>query len=169
VIIDSAVEAIEQEIRILVERGAEALLIVNAPDIGVLPETRLIAELIGDRRFIRQTTRLSRDFNKQLSRSIRRIERDLQIDLIEFDLFSMFEFAMDNNDALRFTNIADACFSSVTFTFDPECLDGEAFDRFIFFDEIHPTARLHERTGRAMFSVVPEPVELTDLAADSID
>ncbi|SJM93174.1 hypothetical protein CRENPOLYSF2_3120001 [Crenothrix polyspora] len=27
---------------------------------------------------------------------------------------------------------------------------------FVFFDEIHPTQRVHERLGRALFSVVPE-------------
>ncbi len=99
--------------RTLVDSGAQALLIVNSPDIGMLPETHLIAELTGDRRLVRQTSRLTRDFNKQLARRMRGIERDLDIDLVEFDLFSFSQFAMVNNEALRFTNTTDACFSSI--------------------------------------------------------
>lgn len=158
-IIANAVQVIEQEVRTLVDAGAEAILVVNSPDIGLLPETRIIAELTGDRRLVRQATRLTRTFNRQLARSMRGIERDLDTDLVEFDLFSFIQFSITNSDALRFTNTTDACFSSITFTFHPDCLDGEAFDRFTFFDELHPTARSHERTGRALFSVMPEPAE----------
>ena len=158
-IIANAAHAIEQAVRTLLQAGAEAILVVNAPDIGLLPETRMLAELSGDRRLVRQTTRLTRDFNRQLAMRLRGVERDMDTDLVEFDLFSSFQFVMSNNDALRFTNTTDACFSSVTFTFDPDCLDGDAFDSFIFFDEIHPAARMHERAGRALYSVVPEPAE----------
>jgi phospholipase/lecithinase/hemolysin len=51
-----------------------------------------------------------------------------------------------------FTNSDDACFSSVTFIFHPDC----NFDKFVFFDEFHPTKRIHERVGRALSAVIPE-------------
>ena len=156
-IITQAADAIYQDLRKLVTAGAKAIMIINSPDIGSIPETHLIAELTGDQRIIHRTTLLTEEFNRKLTRKLNRIEHDFHIDLVQFDLFSFFNFFMENNEALGFTNTTDACFSSVTFTYDPECLDGAAFDQFMFFDEIHPTARLHQRTGRALFSIVPEP------------
>lgn len=158
-LVDRAAQAIDQELRTLIASGAEAILIVNAPDIGALPETHLIAEFLNNSNFILRATRLTEEFNRKLTRKVNKTERDFHIDLVQFDLFSSMDFLMENNDALGFTNISAACFSSVTFTYDPECLDGEAFDQFMFFDEIHPTARVHERTGRALYATIPEPAE----------
>jgi hypothetical protein len=40
--------------------------------------------------------------------------------------------------------------------FHPDC----NFDKFIFFDELHPTKRIHERVGRGLFAVIPEFVDV---------
>ncbi len=32
-----------------------------------------------------------------------------------------------------------------------------AIDEFVWFDEFHPTARVHDRIGRALFAFVPVP------------
>ena len=56
---------------------------------------------------------------------------------------------------MLFTNAKDACFSSVRFGYYPVC-DADQIDAFVYFDEIHPTRRVHERVGRTMFAVVPE-------------
>ncbi len=151
-IIQEAVHTIEESLRILVSRGARAILVSDAPDIGAIPETRLLAESQNDAQLIKSATEKTKDFNGALSRSLSNIEEDVGIDIIEFNLFQLVRFIRANNVALGFTNDRDACFSSITFTFHPEC----DFDEFVFFDEIHPTARVHERAGRALFTVVPE-------------
>lgn len=158
-IIAEAVMGIEDAVETLLDKGAESILVVNVPDLGLTPETQIIAEQTGDEGLVRRTTKLSRTFNRRLARRIGKIERERKVDLVVFDLFEFFRFSMTDSDALRFSNTTDGCFSSVTLTFHPDCLDGEAFDSFIFFDEIHPTARTHERAGRALFSRVPEPPE----------
>ncbi len=45
----------------------------------------------------------------------------------------------------------------MSLTFNPACDSGTNFDTFVFFDEVHPTARAHERIGRALFIAVPVP------------
>ncbi|MEQ1740313.1 MAG: hypothetical protein ABL884_10415, partial [Methyloglobulus sp.] len=57
--------------------------------------------------------------------------------------------------AYHFFNTNEACYSSAFFGYYPIC-DSTKMDSFVYFDEIHPTQRVHERLGRALFSVAPE-------------
>jgi phospholipase/lecithinase/hemolysin len=134
-----------------VAAGAKAIMVVNVPDIGATPESQQSS----DEELSERATELTKQFNKELSGRMHRIERDLNLDLIDFNLFQFFRFVIKNSVALGFTNSDDACFSSVTFIFHPDC----NFDKFVFFDELHPTKRVHERVGRALFAVVPELVD----------
>jgi outer membrane lipase/esterase len=151
-IIRDAVKSINVSVRLLVAAGAKAIMVVNVPDIGVTPESQQSS----DEELSERATELTEQFNKELSGRVRRIERDLNLDLVDFNLFEFFRlFVIKNSVALGFTNSDDACFSSVTFIFHPAC----NFDKFVFFDEFHPTKRIHERVGRALFAVVPELVD----------
>lgn len=81
-------------------------------------------------------------------------------DLIDFDLFQYFRFVVNNNTVLGFSNDTSACFSSATMMFSAVCAAGANFDQFVFFDEVHPTARMHERVGRALFAALPGGVNI---------
>lgn len=151
-IIRGAVDAIDFSTRILVAAGAKAIMVVNVPDIGATPESLQSS----DEELSERATELTKQLNGELSGRIRRIERDLNLDLVDFNLFQFFRFVIKNSIALGFTNSDDACFSSVTFIFRPDC----NFDKFIFFDELHPTKRIHERVGRGLFAVIPEFVDV---------
>lgn len=151
-IIRDAVKSIDLSVRSLVTTGAKAIMVVNVPDIGATPESRQS----GNEELSERATELTKQFNKELSGRMRRIERDLNFDLVDFNIFQFFRFVIKNSVALGFTNNDDACFSSVTFIVHPDC----NFDKFVFFDEFHPTKRIHERIGRALFAVAPELVEV---------
>ena len=151
-IIRDAVKSINLSVRSLVAAGAKAIMVVNVPDIGATPESQQSS----DEELSERATELTKQFNKELSGRMHRIERDLNLDLIDFNLFQFFRFVIKNSVAVGFTNNDDACFSSVTFIFHPDC----NFDKFVFFDELHPTKRVHERVGRALFAVVPELVDV---------
>jgi outer membrane lipase/esterase len=151
-IIRDAVKSINLSVRSLVAAGAKAIMVVNVPDIGATPESQQSS----DEELSERATELTKQFNKELSGRIRRIERDLNLYLVDFNLFQFFRFVIKNSVALGFTNSDDACFSSVTFIFHPDC----NFDKFVFFDESHPTKRIHKRVGRALFAVVPELVDV---------
>jgi outer membrane lipase/esterase len=150
-IIRDAVKSIDLSVRSLVAAGAKAIMVVNVPDISATPESQQSS----DEELSERATELTKQFNKELSGKMHRIERDLNLDLIDFNLFQFFRFVIKNSVAVGFTNNDDACFSSVTFIFHPDC----NFDKFVFFDELHPTKRVHERVGRALFAVVPELVD----------
>jgi phospholipase/lecithinase/hemolysin len=130
--------------------------VVNSPDIGSIPETGIAAIEENNKHLARQTKRRSRQFNRKLARKIWRIEYDTSLDLVLFDIFDYLQKVLRNSTALGYENTTDACFSTVMGQFNPECEFGQRFPEFLFFDEIHPTGRSHERVSRAMFAEVPE-------------
>jgi phospholipase/lecithinase/hemolysin len=161
-IINAAVNGIDEVIRSLLDSGAQSILVVNSPDISVVPETVAIAKATNLRKFIRITRRKTQLFNHRLAQKLAKIEQDFDIDLVDFDLFSFSQSVIKNQSALGFTNVLEGCFSSLTFTFNPDCDNGTNFDKFIFFDEFHTTVRVNERTGRAFYALVPEPTAKSD-------
>ncbi len=150
-----AIEMTGMNLRRLAAAGATSIIVLNLPDVGALPETTLISKMSGNRALVKKTTQKSKRFNKGLSRQVRQIEIELGMDLIEFDTFTFFKHILANGPALGFNNTSDACFSSVTFTFHPDCLLGKQFDEFVYFDEIHPTAKVHALWGNALLEIVP--------------
>jgi phospholipase/lecithinase/hemolysin len=155
-IVNRAVAAVDQNIRALIASGARSFVVSNSGDIGSIPETKLLAELMSAPKISRKATRKSISFNRQLASKLKKIEREFSIDIVPFDLFRTAKFVQSNSDAFGFDNIVDACFSSVTFMFNPECEFGKYFDNYYFFDGIHPTAKAHTRIARALFAVIPQ-------------
>jgi len=157
-IVDEASAGVEDAIRALLAAGARTLLVANAPDIGGIPE--VLAR--GDRALSQRATQLSKRFNKGLRKAVRRAEKDFDVDIAEFDTFRFFNFVVRNADRLGFTNTTDACFETATLiatgvpVFHPDCAGGANFDAFVYFDEIHPTARVHALAGAAMTAVLAE-------------
>ena len=150
-IIREAVEGAADAIRALAGAGAERILVANAPDIGTFPETRAL----GDRKFAKRATKLTKSFNKRLAKAVRNVERDFDLEILDFDTYRFHRFIRKHGVRLGlFTNTDDACFFTFLGMFNPECEFGANFDSFVFFDEIHPTAKVHQLAGEAMLEVV---------------
>ncbi len=155
-ILSEASESIGQQLRLLIDSGAKHILVVNVPDIGLIPETSLLSAQTNNKHLVRQMSRRSEIFNRKLKRVVRQIERDSGLDLILFDLYTHLHKILENARAYGFRNTQDACFSTQTFSFNPDCEFGQRFDQFLFFDEIHPSGRSHERLSRALYAEVPQ-------------
>ncbi len=149
-IVRRAVRRIGMALASLSAAGARQFLVVNVPDIGVIPETRLLAAASGDSTLPARATRLSRVFNRKLHRVVSRFALNPALRMTEFDLFGFLAALLANADQYGFTNVTDPCFSSETYTFYPGCENGAKFPEYAFFDEIHPTARVHAFIGLAM-------------------
>jgi len=166
-IVDSAVVQISQTINQLARSGAHSFLLINAPDIGVIPETRILSQLTNDPGMIARATRLSKRFRKKLDEVIEHLDEaenneygDLEIS--RFNLLKFFNKLIKHGSKAGFSNTTDACFSSITFTFNPGCHFGRNFDQYIFFDEIHPTARVHRIIGNAFYQALDHENEHED-------
>lgn len=157
--IQSAVSRIYDVISVLNQIGARTFLIINAPDVAQLPETRLIASETNNPDLIQRAHSLSSLYEKRLHKMIEKAEEEFEINVTEFNLFKYFNKVIKKAEKFGFTNTTDACFSSITFTFHPDCNYGANFDKFFFFDEIHPSARVHDILGKAFFDAINEDDE----------
>ena len=161
-IIQTAVNKIQNAINTLSQTGARSFLVINAPDIAAIPETTIIATITGNPALIDRAAELSKRFNKKLHKMIDDFEVEDGVKISEFNLSKFFRKVLKKASKLGFTNTTDACFSSVTFTFHPDCNYGLNFDQFVFFDEIHPTARVHAMFGEAFYKAVEDGEDLED-------
>jgi len=151
VIVIEAANEVGKTIETLAQAGAQTFLLVNFPNIGAIPETQLIAGATSNPGLIKRARRVSKLYREELEDIAELLEDENEIEIVEFDLFKFFKNLLRKADHLGFTNTTEACFSSITFSFHPDCNFGANFDQFIFFDEIHPTARVHALVGEAMF------------------
>ncbi len=153
--LQKAKQNIRNNLSLLISLGAKHIMVVNSPNIGNLPETKLIAQQTNNPNIIKKATLFTLAYNQALADTVKDIEKKSHMDLVLFDVFTFFNNIVKDSRSLLFSNAKNACYSSVAFVYYPIC-DSSHLDAFVYFDEIHPTRRVHERVGRAMFAVVPE-------------
>jgi len=151
-IITNAVNAIASNIDALIEAGARRFLVANSLNIGSVPAAGMDADL---------ATSLAKEFNQRLAERLDqvRVQRQQLVDLEikEFNLFRFFEVVRRLGRLLGvFVNIDEACFESGAYRdfgrpaeFHPDCGPSK-FDRFVFFDDLHPTGLVHRIVGKAL-------------------
>lgn len=161
-IINSASNKVQDAVKSLNLIGAQSFLIINAPNIALIPETQLMALELNNSKLVKRAYKLSKRFNKKLHKTIKQIEKKNNVHIAEFNLFEFFNKVVANASNLGFINNSDACFSSVTYTFHPDCNYGLNADKFVFFDEIHPTTRVHSMFGEAFYEALIKELENED-------
>ena len=158
--IKAAVASEEAQISKLVAAGAHNILVVNAPDIGAIPETDLVElqalamadsnrELKRLDRLEAITSKLSSKYNQKLSRVVGRLERNTGANIMSYDLFGFLTEQINASEDLGYTNTEDACIYifSQGGAINPECADFPIATGFLFWDEIHPTTTAHQNAG----------------------
>lgn len=150
-ILDDAVDDIVRNVRLLSRAGARSFLVMNSADVSLIPETRLRAAASNDAFFVRRAAQVSDRFADNLRRRLQRLRRE-QAGLFvqEVDIYGASRRIAQQAARLGLSNITDACFNSRDFSFHPDCPQGSGFDRFYFFDEIHPTAKVHRQIGEGI-------------------
>jgi len=152
--IKAAAAKVRRTIKSLSQTGAHSFLLISAPNIGLIPETQLIATATNNPGLIEHTRTLSELYQQELHKMTRYLRYTSGIKITQFDLFTFFNELIEQADQYGFSNTTDACFNSANATFHPDCNSGSNFDQFIFFDEIHPTARVHALVGDALYEAV---------------
>jgi phospholipase/lecithinase/hemolysin len=150
----AAATQVKQAILALAQSGARSFLVINSPNLANIPETQLIAASTNEPRLIKRSRLLSQIYRVALHKALQDLKHDRHLHIVEFDLFRFFNKVAKQADRYGITNTTDACFSSETFTFHPDCDFGQNFDQFFYFDEIHPTARVHAILGEALYAAL---------------
>jgi len=156
----AAVESEQAQLLKLIAAGATNIIVSNAPDIGAIPETDLVAagllanaqtnsQIRKATRLPKVATKLSAKFNRKLARKLARTEHQTGVDIIEYDLFSFLADQVENAEDYGLTNTDDACayMLSAGGALHPECDGYVSATGFLFYDEIHPTTVVHQAAG----------------------
>jgi len=146
--VNEAAAQISLVVQVLLNRGARAILVSNVPDISLIPETRARAET--NPGLISRAAQLSRDFNARLKQQLDALKPAPGVRIMQFDFYRVFNDIVANASKYGFSNATQACFEYSPYSFHPQC----DFEKFVFFDSIHPTAKSHRLLGLAMNDLI---------------
>lgn len=143
---DSPVQAasnIGGYLNILATAGATHFLVPNLPDLGLTPAAQMDGEVAEAHAF-------TETFNTALAGELGSVNAAFPaVTIYQFDTFSLLNDVVQNPAGYGFTNVTDACISSI------DCADPDS--RFLYWDDSHPTTEAHAILGAAFASAVPEP------------
>ncbi|ARV57287.1 GDSL family lipase [Nostocales cyanobacterium HT-58-2] len=139
--------------------GAKNIMIVNLPDLGKFPVTG------GDSQISGYLSTLTSVHNSGLNtiRNFLTQKLSSEINLIPLDVNSLFNRIIAAPGEFGFTNVTDSCIGrdlSVVPIEVPTPQVACISDKFLFWDEVHPTTATHKLIGELAFSAllpVPEP------------
>ena len=150
-IIAPAMNNLAQSVGLLYGAGAREILMPNMPDIGATPFGLTSGNAAG-------LTAFSVGFDFFLNQTINQLELGLSgLDIIRFDTFSAIHSLIANAGAYGFTDVTHPCFDELAQTV---CANP---NQYIFWDDVHPTARTHQLLGDGFTTAVPEPTTLAML------
>lgn len=146
--------------------GAKNIMVVNLPNLGNLPGT------------INSTASsflsyLTTEYNASLATSLETLSQQLSgVNIISFDVNSLFNQVFANPGQYGFTNVTDSCIGNSGLAILPASSTSDACNtnpsEFFFWDSIHPTTTAHEIIAENAYSLleaqsVPEPSAVSGL------
>ena len=153
----------------LLGAGARHLLVVNVPNVGVIPE------------FAQDTptdaaaaTLYTQDYNSLLATDLAGVTLPGNATLAQFDLYSFASEIIADAAQLGFINTTDRCFTETPLSAaaTPQCgPDGDLVNSFIYWDDIHPSGHQQALWSQGMFEAlngVPEPSPVPEPATAAI-
>lgn len=144
---DQTLANVSNALQTIASLGAKNILVLNLPKLGNTP---LALDLD---KSIPGTTdtlnALTQEHNDGLSQIIKDLNQDpvLDLNIISLDVDPI----LDDISKLGFTNTTEPCFNKITLTI---CANP---DEYLYWDEIHPTARAHKIFAGAALAAIPEP------------
>jgi phospholipase/lecithinase/hemolysin len=141
------------QITTLAADGAKNFLIVNVPDVGLIPF--MTAEHPPD---AAAATADSHFYDSELNMQLAGLSLPAGTALHEFDLYDFNTTILDDATALGFTNTTEPCFSDApaSAASTTGCSIANV-NNFIYWNDVHPSGHLQALWAAGMEAVVPEP------------
>jgi outer membrane lipase/esterase len=139
------------QIKTLVKDGAKNFLVVNVPDVGLIP---LVS---GNSSESAAATADSKFYDSQLNMQLAGLSLPAGAALHEFDLYDFNTTILDNAMTLGFTNTTHACYSD-TPSSDASATgcDTSNINSFVYWDDVHPTKPVQALWAQGMQQAIPE-------------
>lgn len=144
----------EASLKRLAAFGAKKILVVNLPDVSVAPVFRL------GRKDAHTVLGKVEYYNAHIGDVARRVATATGAEIRVIDVRSSFDEVLANKDKFGFTNTRDTCLAidedaSTTYLgvqkLRPDCHP----DRYVFWDTLHPTTRMHQLMARWVVESAP--------------
>ncbi|MGH6623550.1 MAG: SGNH/GDSL hydrolase family protein [Burkholderiaceae bacterium] len=152
-VVSNGIANILTTILTLAAAGAEHFLIPNMPDLGLTPE------FAGGPQagFLSALTGI---FNSNLAAQLTALDAMLAAEIVQFDTAGAFANILANPDAYGFENTTESCVANLA---SGKC-NASNWDKWLFWDGVHPTTATHQLLGAQFAAAVPEPASLALLA-----
>lgn len=136
------VRNITSAIATLSNAGADKFLVVNLPDLGRLPTTRVDGNS-------GQLSRLTESHNSGLRRSLKQLQQnDSSLQIVTLDVYSLYQQAIAQPTTFGLTNVTQSCLTGSQSCRQPE--------QFLFWDGIHPTTAGHKILAERAIDVLEQ-------------
>ncbi len=146
-----AAQIVANEAGILQSEGAKDLVLFDVPDLGVTPEITMKGPLAS-----MAASELSAYFDRQVLSDLAPVEA-AGLTVFDLDTYALIDEAVNDPSQFNFSNVTDPC------TGTPACytlLEAQQ-NKYLFWDDVHPTAAGHllvaDDALRARGLPVPEP------------
>ena len=136
-------------------QGAEHFLVVNVPNVGIIPEFAQDNPTLAP-----EATIFSQFYDQELAAGLAGLDLGAGSTLTDFDLYDFNANILANAAALGFTDTTDRCYTNTpgSAATSAQCgPDAENIDSFLYWDDIHPTARVQALWAEGFEAAVPEP------------
>lgn len=140
-------------LQLLIESGAQNILVSNLPDISQTPRfsglpdpsTAALSSLIAS-------------YNAGLSGLLAGLSVGApEVNITEFDLNGLFSDVIENPAQFGFSDVTTSCLSDFTFPVDADFTVCDAPDSFLFWDDFHPTTQFNALAATAVLDQLQEP------------
>ncbi len=147
------VENIVEGVTDLSELGAQQFLIVNSSDLDILPGVIEFGQ-------VEEATVFTDEVNELLPEALAAISQELGVEIALYDHVAISDEIRSNPQDFGLTNVDDPY--QPVFPVEPPAPGSP--DEYYFWDEYHPTRRVHEIIGEDMASFVNSEIEDDDVS-----
>jgi len=148
-LISNGIANILTTIGILAQAGAEHFLVPNMTDLGLTPAFAGTPQADA-------LSLLTDVFNSNLAAQLTALDAMLSAEIVQFDTAGSFATILADPLAYGFDNTTDSCVDNLT---NGLCNPGN-WDRWLFWDGVHPTTYTHQVLASQFATAVPEPSSL---------
>jgi phospholipase/lecithinase/hemolysin len=151
-VITTAVANLVEAVEKLVNHGAQHVVVLGLPDIGITPRVRQLGPIVQE-----WFNQISQTFNGALAQNL-----SLFPEAIYIDIYSRFYELINKPAKFGLGNVTEACLNIDPFTLCDEPAT------YLFWDDIHPSTRTHQLIADTVYPIVKAlPVIVTQFAATS--